>query len=203
MITLFVDESGNLGRGERFFIIAMLQPFKSKRIVNFARDFCAKNNLIEIKGAKLNFVQKQSLIDKLTKTNDYVISYIVADKKNIDNDKLFEDPNLLYNYLFSFLIRKTLKANTDDLCILLDNHSTKVKSINSLKDYIKLKAYTQWGFNKSLDIDYINSKYSKVIQVTDVVASCIRAKYHHNNPHLYNRLTIAESIKFPVDKFGT
>jgi len=87
--------------------------------------------------------------------------------------------------------------------ILLDNHSTKVKSINSLQDYIKLKAYTQWGFDKDLRINYINSKYSKVIQVTDVIASCIRAKYHHNNPHLYNKLTITESIKFPIGKFGT
>src|SRR4051812_49174083 len=119
MITLFIDESGNLGKSERYFVIAMLQPFRSKRIVNFARRFCVQNQLVEIKGSNLNFVQKQDLIDKLTKNNDYVISYIVADKHKIDNEKLFEDPNLLYNYLLSFLLRKTLKANTDDVCILL------------------------------------------------------------------------------------
>jgi len=45
MKTLFVDESGDLGTKERYFVIALLVPQKSKRISNFMRKFCVKNTI--------------------------------------------------------------------------------------------------------------------------------------------------------------
>jgi hypothetical protein len=203
MKTIFVDESGDLGAGGRYFIIAMLAPQKGKRISNFVKKFCIKNNLIELKGSQLSFPQKQNIFNKLCQANDYTVSYIVADKLNIDNKKILEDKNLCYNYLFSFLIKKTIKSTQEDITILLDNHSTKVKSINSLADYIRLKAYMEWGFVHTLNIAYVDSKNSKIVQATDVVANAIYAKYSHNTAHFYNMLIISESIKFPYSKFGT
>lgn len=203
MITVFVDESGDLGlRGNRYFVIAAIVPQRGKRIVNFMKDFCVENGLSEVKASVLPFSQKQFIFNKLTSANDYTISYIVADKKNIDNQKLFEDKNLLYNYLFSFLIRKTLKSAKEDVKILLDNHSTKTRSINSLCDYIKIKAYTQWNFKYNLHIVYTDSKDSKMIQVADVIANAIYAHYLYTKDHFYRMLTISESIKFPEGKFG-
>lgn len=202
MITTFVDESGDLGKGGRYFIIAIIVPQKSKRIANFMKRFCAKNNLKEVKAAQLSFSQKQEIFNKLTSANDYTISYIVADKHNIDNKKLFEDKNLCYNYLFSFLIKKTIRSANDNVSILLDNHSTKVKSINSLCDYIKIKSFTQWNYQKNLHINYVDSKNSKVIQAIDVIANAIFAKYEYGKEHFYNKLTISESIRFPQSKFG-
>ncbi len=202
MKTLFVDESGDLGKKERFFVIAMLLPQRSKRILNFMRNFVVKNKLDEIKASTLSWSDKQGLINKLSKANDCSISYIVADKHNIENKKILEDKNLCYNYLFSFLVKNTIKYANEDVKILLDNHSTKVKSINSLKDYIRIKAYTQWGFKHNLDISYVDSKSSKIIQAADIVASAIRAKYVYGKDHLYKLLTINESIKFPSNKFS-
>ena len=106
------------------------------------KKFCVRNKLDEIKSSKLEFREKQVIFNKLCSANDYTTSYIVADKLNL-NEMIFRDKNLCYNYLFSFLVRKTIKSTNDDVTILLDNHSTKVKSINSLADYIKIKAYTQ------------------------------------------------------------
>lgn len=202
MKTLFVDESGDLGVKERYFVIAMLLPQRSKRILNFMKRFVVRNNIPEVKASQLSFPNKQELLHKLSTANDCTIAYIVADKHNIENKKILEDKNLCYNYLFSFLVKNTIKYANDDVCILLDNHSTKVKSINSLKDYIKIKAITSWGFTHNLDISYIDSKMSKVIQAADIVANAIRAKYVYNKNHLYNMLTISESIKFPFAKFG-
>jgi len=202
MITVFVDESGNLGNDGRYFVIAIIVPQKSKRISNFMKAFCAKNNLSEIKASQLSFAQKQEIFNKLTSANDYTVSYIVADKKHIDNHQLFKDKNLLYNYLFSFLIKKTIKGSNEDVCILLDNHSTKTKSINSLCDYIKIKAFTQWNYRNNLQIGYVDSKNSKTIQAADVIANAIYAKYIYGKDHFYNMLTISESIKFPQSKFG-
>jgi len=157
MKTLFVDESGNLGTKDRYFVLAMLAPQNNKRIINLMKRFCAANNLPEIKASKLSFPQKQGIFNKLCSANDYTVSYIVADKQNIDNKKLFDDKNLCFNYLFSFLVNKTIKSAQEDLCILLDNHSTKVGSINSLADYIKIKSYTQLGYKHNLQIAYTNS----------------------------------------------
>ena len=84
----------------------------------------------------------------------------------------------------------------------MDNHSTKTKSINSLCDYIKIKAFTQWNYRYNLDIRYVDSKDSKTIQAADVVANAIYAKYIYGKDHFYNMLTISESIKFPQNKFG-
>lgn len=203
MVTVFVDESGDLGKKGRYFVIAMLVPQRGKRIVNFMKKFCLKHKLSEVKAAKLSFSQKQNIFNRLTSANDYTISYIVLDKHNLDNKKLFEDKNLCYNYLFSFLIKKTIKSTREDISILLDNHSTKVKSINSLCDYIKIKAFTQWEYQNNLDIKYTNSQDSKIIQATDVVANAIFANYAYNKRHFYKMLTISESIKFPESKFGS
>jgi len=203
MKTFFVDESGDLGTKGRYFVITLLAPQKSKRISNFMRKFCARNSLQEVKASQLSFPQKQFIFNKLCSANDYTISYIVADKLNIDNKKILEDKNLCYNYLFSFLVKKTVKSTQEDITLLLDNHSTKVKSINSLADYIKIKAFTQWGFTHDLNISYVDSKNSKIVQSTDVISNAIYAKYTYGKDHFYSKLTVSESIKFPYSKFGS
>lgn len=203
MITVFVDESGDLGqKGNRYFVIAIIVPQKGKRIKNFIKNFCIKNNINEVKASKLSFSEKQELFNKLSYANDYSVSYIVADKQNIEKGQLFKDKNLLYNYLFSFLIKKTIKSSNEDVCILLDNHSTKTKSINSLCDYIKIKAFTNWSYNHNLHISYVDSKNSKIVQMADVIANAIYANYLYGKKHFYNMITISESIKFPQSNFG-
>lgn len=202
MRTFFIDESGDLGTKGRYFVIALFAPQKSKRIGNFMRKFCVRNALQEVKASMLSFSQKQLIFNKLCSANDYTISYIVADKSNIESKKILEDKNLCYNYLFSFLVRKTIKSTQDDITFLLDNHSTKVKSLNSLSDYIKIKAFTQWGFKRNLNILYVDSKNSKIIQAADVVSNAIYAKYTYGKSHFYRKLTISESIQFPYRKFG-
>lgn len=203
MKTLFVDESGNLGAKDRYFVLVLLAPQHPKRIINFMRKFCAKHNLPEIKASNLTVPRKQEIFNKLCSANDYVISYIVLDKWHVNNRKLFEDKNLLYNYLFSFLVKKTIRSAQDDLSFLLDNHSTKVKSINSLADYIRLKAFTQFGCRHDVRLAYTDSKNSKIVQAADIIANAIWAHYNYNTSHFYNMLTISESIHFPQAKFGT
>lgn len=116
----------------------------------------------------------------------------------ITTPKLFQSNNLLFNYLFSLLIRDTIRANTDDIDILIDNRTQKVASSNSLCDYIKLKAITEWGFNKNLNITYVDSKNCKTVQIADLVANSIRRKYFHHLTDFYDRLNVVKSIKFPL-----
>ena len=196
-VTIFVDESGNMGTDGRYFVIAIFVPQNAKRISHVMKRFCIKNNLQEVKAFQLTFTQKQQIFNKLNSEDDYIVSYIVLDKHNINNKRLFEDKNLLYSYLFSRLIKNSIVESKEDISIILDDRLIKVGSINSLCDYIKIEAFTQWGYQNNLDIRYMDSKNSKNIQAVDVIANAIYAHYTYGKNHFYNMLKINESIKFP------
>jgi hypothetical protein len=201
MVHVYIDESGNLGKQGRYFIIALVQPNKKKRLANMVKRFCASNGLDEIKASALSFPDKQGLFNKLSSVNDYSVSYIVADKKHL-LPRLLADNNICFNYLFSKLVSKTIKSSGEDIYFNVDNRTVKVASVNSLSDYIKIKAYGEWGHNHAIEINYVDSKISKQVQVADLVANAIFAKYERGNSHFYNKLIIAESIKFPWKSFG-
>ena len=103
--------------------------------------------------------------------------------------------------MFSFLIKDVCQANTDDLHIYLDNRNQKVYSRNSLSDYIKIKAFAEWGFTKDLKIEYCDSRDVKVLQIVDLIANCIRRKYIWRESNFYDCLNIVKSIKFPKKMF--
>jgi hypothetical protein len=197
MLQAFIDESGDLGYNDGYFIIAMLIAHKPNRIKNIIKNFCSYHSLPEVHTTDLQFPQKQFLINTLTKQADYSVSYIIADKLMIKEKKLFDSNNLLFNYLFSFLVKDVIKANTDDIHFYLDNRTQKVASVSSLKDYITMKAYADWSFDKNLNLEYKNSKDCKTLQMADLVANCIRRKYHWHNDDFYSHLNIVKSIKFP------
>ena len=201
MLQIFIDESGNLGYNDGYFIIAMLIAHNPKRIKNIIKSFCGYHSLPEVHATNLDLPQKQFLVNKLTKQQDYNVSYIIANKMMVKKKRLFENNNLLFNYLLSFLVKDVIKANTDDICLYLDNRTQKVASANSLKDYIQIKAYAEWGFTKNFSVQYLDSRESKAIQMADLVANCIRRKYHWKNDDLYARLNIVKSIKFPQETF--
>ncbi len=203
MITFNIDESGNLGRGGgRFFVITAVRYLDDKRIKNFVKRYKSKKQIPEIKGQRINFNDRQDLINKLNSKNDYLISYIVLDKKNLNNHKLFEDNNILFNYLCSFLFKKILKNNEEDVHLCFDNRTVKVKSGNSLLDYLKIKAYTKWNYLGNLSVSYWDSKSNNCIQMSDLISNTIFRRYSNNKIHFYNQINIAEKIRFPHNNFG-
>ena len=143
------------------------------------------------------------MLHKLCSIDDHMISYIVVDKNHIRNTKLFEDKNLIYNYVFQHLIKPVIKDGDGDLDIILDNRSIKVKSANSLREYIRIKAYAEWNVTRNINIHYMDSEHCKLLQIVDLVANCIYAHYLYGREHLYEMLRIERSIKFPLDLFGT
>ncbi len=201
MLKVFIDESGNLGQNEGYFIIAMIVSHNPKRIKNIIKKFCGCHSLPEVHATDLKFTGKQFLVNTLTKQQDYAVSYIIADKMMIKERRLFYSNNLLFNYLFSYLVRDIIKANTDNIHFYLDNRTQKVASANSLREYITIKAYTEWGFNKELSLEYMDSKECKALQMADLVANCIRRKYQWKISDFYSCFNIVKSIKFPRANF--
>lgn len=201
MLKLYVDESGNLGCNEDYFIIAMVKAENSNRLKNIIRSFCSFNKIDEVHAAHLSLPHKQYLLNKITIKHDHSISYIVLDKMRITNKMLFKSNNLLFNYLFYILLSDLLKDANEDVHVILDNRNQKVSSLNSLADYVKIKAYSELGFKKDIIIQYMDSKDCKVLQISDLMANIIWRRYHWNKLDLYSRIVIHKKIKFPQNSF--
>jgi len=199
---IFIDESGNLGKKGRYFVITMVHLLKKKRIKNFLRNYAIKKGVGEVKGDVMEFSDRQSLLQKLSSKDDYFVSYIVLDKKNLANKKLFEDKNILFNYLCKFLFKKTIKNCQEDVTLYFDNRTVKVRSGNSLMDYLRTEAYTTWNFQKNLNVVYCDSKTNYCIQMIDIISNTIYRKYTNGHEHFYNMLNINESIRFPQATFN-
>jgi hypothetical protein len=200
-----VDESGNLGVSEKYFVLGMFNTSERKKVKRilkkFQKDF---TNRQEIKGSQLDFTQKQALVNRM-KDIDYSIYYMVADK---ENTQLFQngiDKNIIYNYLLSFIVIDVIKQNmsNQNFVFHLDNHSIKVKSLNSFEEHIKLKAIENNYFGH-IEVKYFDSHKHILIQYADIISNIIYAKYQRQKTHLYSlfQSKIKSSFRFPIDRFG-
>lgn len=172
MMQVFIDESGQLGLSEGYFIIALVVFENTSRIKNFAKRFCSEHSIDEIHASKLTFPQKQELMFNLNKLPDYSVSYIVVDKLLAPRE-LYRNTNLLFYHLFSLLVQSLISKNTDDMYFMVDKRDVPIKSVNSLWDIIQLRAYAEWQFSHQLFIEYRDSRDCKQLQIADVIANSI------------------------------
>ena len=205
---LYVDESGNLGKSGKFFVIACLCPQNPKRIKNIIKRRCVRfgetgSPLEEIKGCNLDTSQKQDILNRFMVVDDFSCSYVVADKKFIE-PKLFQDKNICYNYLASHLFKRIVKTANEDIEVIMDNHTIKVGSLNSLEDYIRIEAFTKWGFTHNIRFEYQDSKNCRNLQAVDLLSNTIYAKYMFGARHLYGLIerSIKHKIHFPYENFN-
>ncbi len=212
MPVIYLDESGALNNKpkERYFVIAglvtenvahrnSLKNLHSRLFV----DHCLKNGFTELHASLLSFPAKQDILNRLNKLGCFHLDYLVADKNHLI-PSLFQEKNICYNYLVGRLIKKCIASYREPVTILLDNHSIKTTSLNSLEDYLIIEARTRWRFDFPIEIKMFDSKNCKGIQLVDVVANAVFAKYNYNAQHLYNvcEPNFRHRTKFPFEKFG-
>lgn len=202
MLKIYVDESGDLGTRGRYFVIGALCTEEGKRIRNVIKKYCANNSVEELKNFGMPFIHKQDIAQKFRKTSDCKIAYLCVDKTKIESTHLRADQNLLFNYAFSYLAQRILMNEKQDVRIVIDNRNQKVGSKNSLGEYIRIKAYTEWGFMFDIQTEHLDSKADRLIQAADFIAGSCYQRYHHNKSHIYNILRPDISIKFPNSQFG-
>lgn len=213
MIDVFIDESGNLGRGGRFFTIAAI-AFKDdsngkERIKRLMKNSCKKFSntntpLPEIKCNELSFPQKQSLLNKITTRPDCEIFYITAQKEHVSLLNQGRDKNLVYNYLAGMLCVKIAKTYNDDIQLNFDQRSTRVASMNSLKDYVRTTVYTKVPSQNAINVAQFDSRTMYNLQAADILAGSINSSYILNNKHLINIIKprIESVIEFPHREFS-
>jgi len=202
MLKIYVDESGDLGTGGRYFAIGAFCTEDGKRVRNIIKKYCARNGLDELKNFGMSFRDRQDIAQKFKKETDHKIGYICVDKTKIASPHLRADQNLLFNYAFSHLAQQLIAPEDQDVRIFVDNRNQKVGSKNSMAEYIRIKAYTDWGFAHSIQVSYLDSKADRLIQAADFVSGNVYQRYHLGKAHIYNILKPDVAIKFPNAQFG-
>ena len=211
MINIYLDESGNLGRGGDFFTIAGVVYDNKKglnRLKRIVKKECLRLSgsstpLDELKFHDLNFTDRQRILNRFTCRDDHSIHYIVARKPKLTLLQQGREKNLVYNFLAGLLVCRIVRQYSDDISICFDQRSTKVTSLSSLKDYILVKAYTTCGFNHKITVEQCDSKSVYNLQVADIFAGAINGSYMRTNNHMIDiiRPRIVTSIQFPHDAF--
>jgi len=213
---IIFDESGNLGNSGRYFTIACIDTthFKSLHNVMKKKLGIAQKLFPELASLHSNEIKakdaypciKHHILEILT-GKDLEISYIVADLHHI-RPYLLEDKNILYNYLMRLLLDKLVNEgdNNSVINIICDNKTTKVKSINSFAEYIKLHFIYERGYDLKLNVVYMDSddKNAFSVQAADYVANALYGMYEHGNSSFYDcfKEKICIACEFPYANFG-
>lgn len=214
MIRVFIDESGNLGRGGEYFVLAAAVfdtekgATRGKRIIKREQQLLSKerelDSIAEIKSSSLKFEQRQRILSKIIKKADVDIFYLAAYKPNVALLSQGKSKNLVYNYLAKLLTDMIFSKYNDDFVITFDQRSTCVESMNSLPDYIEINAYTRHNhFDKNILVRQRDSKTTYNLQTADVIAGTVYQAYKKNSKHFLNLLAprIIKADEFPRTKF--
>ena len=112
---------------------------------NIIKKHCAKHGLDELKNFGMSFLHREEIAHKFKKVGDHKIGYVCVDKTRIQSSHLRADQNLLFNYAFSYLAKELIDSEEQDVRFIVDNRNQKVGSINSLGEYIRIKARAKRG----------------------------------------------------------
>ncbi len=209
---VYLDESGNLGQKDRYFVIASVAVDNPKPLKNLMKKLDLKTrtafpefqNSKEIKASDAYPSIKEFYLRKMV-SQDIEIRYIVVDKNHLD-PRLIARKNVCYNYLLQFLIDPLArKQRNGSLSIILDNRNTAVGSLNSFEEYIYIKVNAEWSCNVDLSIKYVESHTLYNIQAADFIANAIWPRYEYTNQDFFYKILEPKIIYrelFPKYKFG-
>lgn len=212
---IIFDESGNLGNRGRYFVIACIDTMEAKSLHNIMKNKLKKAksefpelnvHANEIKANEAYPCIKYHILESILRKN-VKISYIVVDLEYVE-ERLLEDKNILYNYIMKIIISKliTVKDKGTKINIICDKKTTKVTSINSLKDYIKVFLNYERGYDLDLNIVELDSDAGDayIVQAADYVANALYAYYEYNNDLYKNIIDSKVHVVelFPKKKFG-
>ena len=204
-INVYLDESGDLGwkfaapyrkgGSSRFMTIAFIicpseKKHFLKRVVSkvYTRlEACPKT---EIKGSSLALVDKEFVARQtlalLQKNPDIKIVYITVKKENVQQ-QIQSDTNLIYNYMMRLALLKEVDKYSV-INLIRDNRSVKIKSGNTLINYLQTELYFSHGSSSKLVDIPSDSKAVQNLVFIDWINNLIWSHYEDNNSSPYNIL---------------
>lgn len=177
---IYIDESGDLGKDSKYFIIsAIISSNKTdlERIINKINRIFKKQlrNSNEIKGNNTpNYIIKKIL--KRLENIDYEAMIIVFNKENKDKIK-YSNNNELYDIIASELAKMiTIKQKTS---IIIDKSKTKHSDIKLFDKYFIENLNNNLNF--PIEISHLSSTNSKGLQIIDIISWSYFQNYEKNN----------------------
>jgi hypothetical protein len=202
-MNVYLDESGDLGftfnrpfrkgGSSRYLTIAFLLIPKElsplpKRIVKKMYKRKKRQTDVEIKGSELTLVDKIFFVKRtfelLNKHSQIKIFAITVDKRNV-KEHIREDPNKLYNYMIGLVLPQKIRR-LKRISFIPDERSIKLKSGNSLSDYLQIKL---WFELKSKTIIKNNPQESHLnlnLQFIDWITHIIWEKYENKDLKVFH-----------------
>ncbi len=208
MIHVYIDESGNLGKSGRYFVLAaaVFRDDKSnKKAKRLVRKTQARQKCKEIKSSRLGFVERQELLNRLIKIEEFECFYLVIQKSQVSLLWQNNPKNLIYNYFARLLVDEIFRSYREYLYIILDQRSTSVKSMNSLVDYLSISAFA--NFRKSASefmLEQCDSRVVHGLQLADLISGTVYQAYTRRAKHFLGviRAKIRNAEEFPRELFA-
>ena len=204
-VNIYLDESGDLGwilnkpyrngGSSRYLTIAYVicpqeKKHLLKRVVRKVYNRTKTDPKKELKGSSLNVSHKIFLAEKVRKlismNPDIKLGSITVNKSKVQQH-IREDSNKLYNYMIKLAILDSIKQEPI-VNLIRDNKTIKVKSGNSLIDYLQTVLW--FDLNSKTQIIDIpsDSKQVQNLIFIDWINNLIWGNYEDNNSEPYQRL---------------
>ncbi|HUX56068.1 MAG TPA: hypothetical protein VMV77_03790 [Bacteroidales bacterium] len=210
-MNVYLDESGDLGfnftapfrRGgsSRFMTLGFTiapEPIKSKlrRCVVKTYNKFNLNPSDEVKGSLLTQNQKLFFISQagtlLAAHPEIKLGCITVYKQRVQ-PHIINDSNKLYNYMLNLGLLPLIVGETT-VNLIRDERSVKVKSGNSLADYLQTQIYFPFASACKLRDYPTDSSKCKNLIFVDWICSCIFNHYEDGEYNIFNRLSPFLSI---------
>jgi hypothetical protein len=200
---LFLDESGDLGwafdkkyregGSSRYLTLAFmfLPPEyrnEPKNVIRFLYKKYGWKGEKKAQSATLN--QKLLFCEKaiaLFKTHKEIKIDIITVKKENVQDHIRQDANKLYNYMASLVI-SDYTEKMDTIHFIPDERTVKVKSGNSLVDFLQTKLWFDLGHKTKILNSPSRSFQQYNLQFVDWIANCIWSNFEDSIEEPYQLL---------------
>ena len=191
---ILVDESGDLGwsfdrpfrqgGSSRYLtvvclIVPRLHYRKPRKVITrLYKRFGWKT---EQKAADANDIQQvvfcEMVTDLLTRYPEIKLDVIRVNKVNVQ-DHIRQDSNKLYNYMLGLVIPDYV-SQEENFTLVTDRRSIKVKSQNSLKDYLEMKLWFEKDCPAQIEHFPTDSSTDYGLQFVDWIAHCVWTQYEN------------------------
>ena len=178
---IYVDESGELSKQSKYFVIVAIKinnPKIAERLIKNTRKKYKKKlgNLPEIKGYAVDNEIVKKILNKINE-GDFQINAVFLDKKN-----LYKIPdNFNYGQAYDFIASQLAKSIyiNNPTSIFIDKSKNKQ---NEIEDFNKKFMHNLNNFKKyHISIQHVNSKNYHGLQVADIISWSIFQSLENKN----------------------
>jgi len=204
-LIIYLDESGDLGwkfnsppgkgGSSRYLTIsALCIPYEKKhipkRIIKSIYDKYKWDTKTEYKWTHMNLNQRKFFAEKAHKMclnhPDILLKAIAVKKENVQVH-IRKDGNKLYNYMIKLLLLNFM-AGFDFVRLIPDPRSIKIKSGNSLFDYLQTELWFTKKVATNLCVTPLDSKTTRGIQFSDMLAGLVQSHHEKNYTGVFKLL---------------